>query len=51
MFSTKRKIRQFYVVVILWQQRNVQKSVIQVKVVVLLICFYAIFVVIIAVVV
>ena len=31
MFSTKRKIRQFYVVVILWQQRNVQKSVIQVQ--------------------
>ena len=31
MFSTKRKIRQFYVVVILWQQINVQKSVIQVQ--------------------
>ena len=31
MFSTKRKIRQFYVMVILWQQRNVQKSVIQVQ--------------------
>ena len=30
-FSTKLKIRQFYVVVILWQQRNVQKSVIQVQ--------------------
>ena len=30
-FSTKRKIRQFCVVVILWQQRNVQKSVIQVQ--------------------
>ena len=30
-FSTKRKIRQFYVVVILWQQRNAQKSVIQVQ--------------------
>ena len=29
--STKLKIRQFYVVVILWQQRNVQKSVIQVQ--------------------
>lgn len=31
MFSTKGKIRQFYVVVILWQQRNVRKSVIQVQ--------------------
>ena len=30
-FSTKRKITQFCVVVILWQQRNVQKSVIQVQ--------------------
>ena len=30
-FSTKRKIRQFYVVVILWQQRNAQKSVIEVQ--------------------
>lgn len=30
-FSTKHKIRQFYVMVILWQQRNVQKSVIQVQ--------------------
>ena len=30
-FSTKRKIRQFCVMVILWQQRNVQKSVIQVQ--------------------
>ena len=31
MFSTKHKIRQFYFVVILWQQRNAQKSVIQVQ--------------------
>ena len=43
--STKREIRQFHVVVVQLQQRNVQKSVIRAKLSFLLVCFFAVLVV------
>ena len=42
--STKREIRQFHVVVVQLPQRNVQKSVIRAKLSFLLVCFFAVLV-------